>query len=88
MTDPQALKAAFDKLGAHQQSQFIYNLVLNYLEIFDPKKRQQVLDAIPIALKMLDHLVENKHFFETMAADWALIAPAVQTVLNAWRAKQ
>lgn len=59
------------------------SLALHALGVTDPAKQQQVKNAIPIADKLVGHINDNKHLFDTLWADIQLIIPAVKIVLDA-----
>jgi hypothetical protein len=68
-------------------SDFLINMAA-HMEGLDDAQIAQVEAAIPVAQKMIDHIVANQTLFETLLADWKVVGPAVQIVIDAIAKRQ
>lgn len=66
----------------------LLDIGLDSLGIYDPKQRQTITDAIPIAAKLVDHVNDNLPLFATLSADIQILVPAAKILLDALAAKQ
>lgn len=62
---------------------FVLDIGLDSLGITDPKQRQTVVAAIPIAQKLVEHVNDNLPLFATLSADIQILVPAAKIVLDA-----
>ncbi len=67
-------------------SQWELSVALGMLGLDDTQK-QIVVDAIPLAAKLIDHVAANKQLFATIFADAQLLTPAAKIVMDALAAK-
>ncbi len=59
------------------------SIALDAIGVSEPAQQQAVIDAIPIADKLINHIKDNMALFETLSADIKILIPAAKIVLDA-----